>query len=302
MVDILTHALIGGVLASPFFDSAPIPAACLVFGAVLPDLDAFSRLLGKRAFMHLHQTLSHGLPAIITVALVGSPILSLMGLEAAWAGPALAAGMLVHTLLDLTNTYGIALFAPLSRRRFSMEWIFFIDAFVIAASGLSLGLAYRAIQTRGHAPPSIAIGFCAFFLLYAGLKAWLRSRAAKLAPEGTLALMPSALVPWHFLGCARSSEDRIETFLVDLLRGELRDQEEQTIHDGDLAEALASVPEFAIMRSLSPAYHAVQVEDEEAGRRVLCRDLRTRNFKTRFGELELRLDAAGAVQETLFHV
>ena len=38
------------------------------------------------------------------------------------------------------------------------------------------------------------------------------------------------------------------------------------------------------------------------GTRLVCRDLRTRNFATRFGQLDLRLDAAGAVRDRVFHV
>ena len=105
MVDIVTHALIGGVLAAPLLEVAPIPAACLAFGAVLPDLDAFTRLFGKRAFMHAHQTYSHGLPAILSVALLGSPVLGLFGLAEPWAGPALAAGTRAPAKMPHANAH-----------------------------------------------------------------------------------------------------------------------------------------------------------------------------------------------------
>jgi len=36
--------------------------------------------------------------------------------------------------------------------------------------------------------------------------------------------------------------------------------------------------------------------------RVQCRDLRTRNFNTRFGQLDLAVDSDGNIQDTEWHV
>ncbi len=55
-MDVVTHALIGLIGASPFAVSHPVAASCFALGAVAPDLDALSRLFGKRAFMRAHQT------------------------------------------------------------------------------------------------------------------------------------------------------------------------------------------------------------------------------------------------------
>ena len=57
-----------------------------------------------------------------------------------------------------------------------------------------------------------------------------------------------------------------------------------------------------LLRALSPAYHLVSAEPEGERTRLRCRDLRTRNFQTSFGELELVLDAQGQLQERVFHV
>ncbi|EMI56826.1 metal-dependent hydrolase [Rhodopirellula sallentina] len=62
-MDIATHALIGSVVAAGTLDSHPALAAGVMVGNVLPDLDAFSRLAGKYAFMRLHQTYTHSLGA-----------------------------------------------------------------------------------------------------------------------------------------------------------------------------------------------------------------------------------------------
>jgi hypothetical protein len=56
------------------------------------------------------------------------------------------------------------------------------------------------------------------------------------------------------------------------------------------------------MRELSPAYHVVSASATEAGELICCRDLRTRNFKTTFGDLEILLDARRQIVQTTFHV
>ena len=48
-MDIVTHGMVGVLLAAPLAESHPIAAGSLLLGSVLPDLDALSRLAGKRA-------------------------------------------------------------------------------------------------------------------------------------------------------------------------------------------------------------------------------------------------------------
>jgi hypothetical protein len=91
-------------------------------------------------------------------------------------------------------------------------------------------------------------------------------------------------------------------FRISGLTGAVREEGRRAIFDDGIVERLAGVPEFRLMRELSPAYHVVEVEEAEGGRRVRCRDLRTRNFGGRFGELRVTLDAAGAVTSVDFHV
>lgn len=76
----------------------------------------------------------------------------------------------------------------------------------------------------------------------------------------------------------------------------------QKVFDATRARWLANVPEFAIMRDLSPAYHVVSTEKTSAGELLVCRDLRTRNFATTFGDLEVLFDANQSVIRTQFHV
>ena len=214
------------------------------------------------------------------------------------AGPALALGMGLHSTLDYTNTFGIQLFAPFDRERRACEWVFFIDAVVLLLSALAL---VGILATGGGW--SIPALYALSLTLYWALKGALRARAGRLAPPGTLSLLPSALLPWTFLGVARpEGAEAVTLFRLDVREGKRSHEEQIPILDADYAELLAEVAEFQAMRALSPPYHLVSAEPEGERTRLRCRDLRTRNFQTSFGELELVLDAAGRVQERVFHV
>jgi membrane-bound metal-dependent hydrolase YbcI (DUF457 family) len=295
-VDIITHAVMGAIVAAPFMESHPVEAVCFSLGAVLPDIDALSRLFGKWAFMKFHQSYTHALPVIALLGLLSWPALRAIDAPAL-AALTLALGMVFHSLLDVTNTYGIALFLPFSRRRFSTEWVFFIDSVVIAISYPALILInqYKEMST------TIAAFWGLLMLLYWLLKMSLRRRALQLSPDGTQALLPSALLPWEFLGCWRQGES-VRLFHINALTGSQRKEEIVPIFDAAHRAALDHVAEFKVMTELSAAYHVVEEEGLECGVKLYCRDLRTRNFKTRFGELELTLDSHGQARELLFHV
>ena len=117
-MDIVTHAMMGTIVASPFLQSHPEAAAAFMFGSVVPDLDAFSRVFGRRAFLKVHQTYSHAFPVIVAVGLAAWGLREATDVFAPWAPLAFSLGMAFHATLDWTNTYGITLFAPFTTKRF----------------------------------------------------------------------------------------------------------------------------------------------------------------------------------------
>ena len=209
--------------------------------------------------------------------------------------------MLSHTLTDLTNTYGIALWEPFSKRRYCTEWLFFVDSVVIVSSVAAIGAVFARWSLPGGPGWGVAAVYFPAMALYWTARGLLRGRALRLAPDGTRHLLPRAFVPWRYDGYGRSGE-RVFVFTIDGLTGEVEDLRDVPVHDREWVERLRAVPELAIMRALSPGYHVVAVDRREGGTAVRCRDLRTRCFGGRFGELELVVDAAGEVVEKVFHV
>lgn len=299
-MDIVTHAGIGLVTAAPFMADRPELAAGLILGSVLPDLDALSRLFGKCAFLHFYQTWSHALPVQALASLGAGLVGRLFDIDGLSLGFGLFAGLAVHTLLDLSNTLGVKAFVPFLKRRFCLEWVFFIDGITLTLTFLATAFIIWRYLRGGDAPVCVTVIFVGILTVYFGAKGLLRARAETLVPQA-ISLIPSALMPWRFFGVIESG-DHVDFIQVNALMGNRESIARQAVIDRDYAGLLVNVPAFRLMRELSPAYHVVSTSRTDAGEIVLCRDLRTRNFGTSFGDLEVQLDANRKIVRTKFHV
>jgi membrane-bound metal-dependent hydrolase YbcI (DUF457 family) len=67
-MDVVTHGMMGVVIAAPFAAQHPEAAVAFMFGSVIPDGDALARMGGKRGFLKCHQTYTHALPIIVAVS------------------------------------------------------------------------------------------------------------------------------------------------------------------------------------------------------------------------------------------
>ena len=299
-MDIMTHAGIGLIAASPFLADRPELAAGIVAGSVLPDLDALCRLRAKTAFLRAHQTWSHALPVQLVFSAAVGFMAALLGWRGLEVGMGLFAGFLGHSLLDLTNTYGVAWFAPFSRRRVCLEWVFFIDSVVLVSLTVALALVIPMWLRQGFVPGIYALAFLGFLSWYVVAKGVLRRRAGAYCPASK-SLVPSALIPWRFYG-TQLRQDSISHFRINALTGAYSTIDEVPVLDVPFASTLSDVPEFRLMQELSSEYHVVAASPEGAEMRLLCRDMRMRNFGTRFGDLEVWLDTTRRVTRSRFYV
>ncbi len=300
-VDVVTHGMMGVIVAAPFAAHYPEASAGLVIGSVLPDADALSRLLGKRNFLKWHQTFTHALPIIVSVAVVFYLVLYLCDIWAYRMAVGLGVGMTFHSLLDYSNTYGITLLAPFSQKRFCKEWIFFIDLPLIIVSAAPLIVVLRSLQIGKTVELWLAYSYVGFLIFYWVFRIGLHRRAWRLAPRNTNTLLPTAFYPWKFLG-ARATECKVHLFDLNAFDGTLSNEMLQEVHTSSYSKLLEQLPEYRTMCELSPLYHVTQVRTDDEGVVLSCRDLRTRNFNTRFGALTVFLDPAGAIERVQFHV
>ena len=127
-------------------------------------------------------------------------------------------------------------------------------------------------------------------------RAWGRKMAQKNAPPNTISLIPSALVPWIYFGSSQNKSE-VTTFTLSLLSKKVYDEKCIKIYDSDFPQVVAH-RDFQIMQSLSPLYHIVDVKENN----ITCRDLRTRNFNTNFGRLDVVLDQEKNIVQTSLNV
>jgi membrane-bound metal-dependent hydrolase YbcI (DUF457 family) len=301
-MDIATHAAMGLIAASPFVATRPGLATGLMFGSVLPDLDVLCRGFGKRAFLAMHQSWSHSLPVIVLF----SAVVWFIGHESAMLGGGLALGlglgMLGHVLLDVTNTSGVAVFVPFSRKRFCLEWVWFTDKLVMLFSVLMLALVCWNWNQPNPDTLSLPLGFFVFILIYWSMKGWLRQLAKKHAPHQTISLVPHSWAPWQFLGIRRRQHSELEAFRLNALSGQTTALRRYVIYDLEYERFIARLPEFQAMRNLSPAYHVVEAGERENGVVLQCRDLRPRRLSGGFGDLKIWLDEHKKIKRVEFRV
>lgn len=227
--------------------------------------------------------------------------LALYGLKPGGAGLGLGLGMALHSLLDWTNTYGIRLWAPFTRGRICGEWVFFIDLPVLLACAAGMALVLVDAGQGSLPGPGLSLAFACFLAAYMAVRFGLRRLALARTPADTAALVPTAFLAWRFLGAVRN-QDRVRLFSLNALTGRMGDESEVPVLDDRFGAALAAVPEFRVMRELSPLFHAIAADAQGEETVVTCRDLRTRSFNTRFGELKVRLGPGNSLRGVEWNV
>lgn len=294
-MDIVTHALVGAAVAVPCMPQQPELCAGFILGSVLPDMDAISRIFGKTQFLRWHQTYTHSLGAVFIILLFA---VTALPFSSTWWCILLgvAFGMILHIALDYTNTLGVKCWLPFENRRHCREWIFFIDVPFIAMTVAPIGVTIASLVAGRFPSMGLSVAYTAAAVLYLSVKISLRKLAIHSASQhldsNVDAMIPSAVLPWRFLGfrnLTSASQELAQIISVDLLRNRTT-SEDIPIYDAAYASDLADLPGYKVMRELSPGYHIVQVEADGNKTKIVCRDLRTRNFGTEFGVLEVVLD------------
>ena len=207
-MDTLTHGLTGSVLARPFTDRPGARAALWTgfVAALLPDLDVLF-LHTRLDYLRLHRGWSHSfvtLPVFaLAVALLVRLVFRRARIVSLWLFAAIAIAS--HILFDWITSFGTMFFFPISRTRYSLDWVFILDPIV---TGLALATLVAAARSRVHGGALAAAGGV-LLLLYVGgcgvlharaLEAW---RQADRPPAGArVAVLPQFLSPFRWLGLA----------------------------------------------------------------------------------------------------
>lgn len=205
-MDTPSHGLAGAVLTRALKDRPHARAALWIgfLASMLPDLD-FLFLSDRLDYLRYHRGWSHSfvyLPLFaFGVAAIGRLVFRRARFLDLWIFGAVAIAS--HILFDWITSFGTMFFTPISHRRYSLDWVFIIDPWFTAISGLAVLLSAilpsrgRRIAGFGAALLAGYIGFCA--VLHArAIEAW---RRVDRVPAGApIAVLPQLLSPFRWLG------------------------------------------------------------------------------------------------------
>jgi inner membrane protein len=205
-MDTITHGFAGSVLARSASDRPGARLALLVgaVAAILPDFD-FLFFSTRLDYLKDHRSWTHSflvLPFLsLAIALVTKAFARKARLTTLWLFAGI--GVASHILLDWITSFGTMFWTPLSRVRYSLDWVFILDPIFtgISLAALILGLVFRdrarKIAAAGAAVLAAYIGFCAIQHTRA-VAAW--KRMDNPPPGARVAVLPQFLSPFRWLG------------------------------------------------------------------------------------------------------
>jgi len=218
-MDPVTHAMMGSLLGGLGLLKRKAALHVLVASSLLPDIDLVSRLLGPAALLKYHRGLTHSIFALLILPLAVAAFASKREKgKWFWHYYVLAAlGTGVHIFMDLTTQYGVRLMYPLDNNFISLNVLFIIDLYLIAALVLYVVLTFKVKKwTRG-----LAWGILAGIMLYIGTRGLVRGQAEHFLRRSlerqaikAVSPLPGGLMRWWFV--AGDEDGGMRTGVVDL--------------------------------------------------------------------------------------
>lgn len=218
-MDTISHGFAGSILARSAAER-PAAVAALVLGAVsgiVPDLD-FLFFSNRLDYLRDHRSWTHSflvLPFMaLALALAARIWARKARLPALWLFAAI--GIASHIFFDWATSFGIMFWTPVTRHRYSLDWLFILDPLF---TGISLGTLVLTLVFRDRAR-RIAVSGSGALLAYVAVCALLHARALETwrrldrPPAGAkVAVLPQFLSPFRWLGLSESGgEIRVAFF------------------------------------------------------------------------------------------
>ena len=326
MLDNLTHSFVGLFLSRAGFRRfTPQAAAIMIVAANAPDIDVFTWLIDRPAWLHWHRHFTHALPAVPLMAILSVALVRLVGRKPVRWLPAFLIAMvavLSHIALDMTNIYGVRLLLPFSARWFSWDLTPVVDLSIWGI--LLLGLAVSALSRlvgseigeRRNVYRGTGAAILSLLLLtaYDGARAFLHERAMlSLRSQQITQETPLRLAafpggnPLVWTGLAELSGSWAE-IPVDLRQNRLHFSEMQTLYKAEPASAITSALAERPFRILNefvqyPFWTVEPAPDEPNAKQVTLLDLRFgQPIEPGFASARAIVDALNQVTSTSFGV
>jgi inner membrane protein len=194
----------------------------LIVTSIAADFDWLTALVGPRAFLQGHRTITDSLCGAAAIAILTALCFAL-GTRKHSASPirffraliVCSIGAALHTFFDLTNSYGMKLLWPVSDKWYALDSVsqFDVIILVILAAGILLPMLFRLVGEEIGAQRKTKGVFSAVFALalvfaYVGARYILHERAVTLinsrlyngAPPLSAGTFPDSPSPFHWAG------------------------------------------------------------------------------------------------------
>jgi inner membrane protein len=228
-MDTTTHALAGYMIAKTGLgrDTGKWGTIAGVSAAVFPDLDMVLRPFTSAEFtLKYHRHLTNSVFLIIPFSLLFAWLfVKVSKIRRFWTFFLIwVVELLAHTFLDLVTSYGTMILSPFSDYRFTLDWVFIIDLFLVSTF-LFPFIALHIWKKRSQTLARVSVGFAA---LYICLCAYNHSRALSLAKNygqqkglvtETAVSLPQPLSPFNW-GNYILTEKKIYQGFVNLIARE----------------------------------------------------------------------------------
>ncbi len=329
-MDLATHAVTSLALARGIFPRRSWPfLAGIVLAGTLADADLLTLLFGPGAYLAGRHTFTHSF--VGTVVVIGIAVLLVRLLPSGSGSPPKAAAThatgftslllatslaaIVHVLMDLATSSGVALLWPFRTTRFAWDCLPFLDpwilVFVVVGIALPelLALVGSEIGAREKSPRGRngALLALALVVFYVGGRTVLHSSAATQLDAHTyrgesarrLAAFPDSLslLNWH--GAVETASQLCTTEVP--VAGTTRFDAEAAacLHKPEDSPALRTAQETAVSKKFlqEARFPRASVSGTQSGTEVVLRDLRDTAQNDIFYALAARilLDSHGQV-------
>lgn len=286
-MDSLTHTLTGLALANAGLARRFGPGArlALVLASNMPDLDAVLAFTGGDDAFLSRRTLTHSVFGLPLAAGVSALLAKGFSRGSSWRGlfTASLAGVAVHVLMDLINSFGVCLLYPASRARFELAWMAILDLAILGILAAPLVLSWIPSRwTSLERLSRIALASVALYVGAAGLCRWRAGSllAEALAADGvrdpaSVCVFPEFLGPHRFRGVARRGEVW-RHYRIEVLRGRAVLAEEVPTEEN--APVVQAARETPAGRRIAWFMKAPVWRASPDGRSAEVRDLRFRSL------------------------
>jgi inner membrane protein len=207
-MDTTTHALAGYMIAKTGLsrDTGKWGTIAGVSASIFPDVDlVLSPFLSTESMLKYHRHLTNSAFLVIPFSLLLAGLfVKISGVRRFWTFFLICAvEILAHTFLDLITSYGTMILSPFSDYRFTLDWVFIVDLFLVSTflfPMIALHMWKRRTQTLARVSVVLAalyISLCAYNHSWALSLAKDYARQKDLAIE-TVSSLPQPLSPFNW--------------------------------------------------------------------------------------------------------